>query len=99
MRRDECKQLNITSCLTLHHQVHCRISRNKKFRIFFFAGNRAGLSPGAARGHLADWLDPNGHNGGNQRPAREGGREDRSLGHEGLQGLVAHRHAGPAQAV
>lgn len=98
MRSDECKQLNITTCLTLRHQIHCRLNWNKKFRNIS-AGNRAGLSPGAARGHLSDWLDPNGHNGGNQRAAGEGGREDRSPGHEGLQGLVAHRHTGPAQAV
>lgn len=67
--------------------------------LHFSVGNRAGLSPGPACGHLPDWLDQNGHNGGNQCPAGEGGREDGSLGHEGLQGPVAHRHPGQAQTV
>lgn len=65
----------------------------------FSAGNWAGLSSGPACGHLPDWLDPNGHNSGYQRPAGEGGREDGSPGHEGLQGPVAHRHPGQTQAV
>lgn len=89
--------------MVLHHTVKKKkkkkgVVKNTKC-LNFSAGNWAGLSPGATCGHLPDWLDQNGHHSGNQCPAGEGGRENGSTGHEGLQGPAAHRHSGPAQAV
>ena len=67
--------------------------------IYFCTGNGADVPPRAAGGHLSDWLDPDGHHGGDQRSAGERGGAHGSDGHTGLQRPAAHRHSGQTQAV